>query len=59
MSGLPGDVIQRGTIRGTPGRSIAEKAKEQLFGDDEKERRRRRRNASPLTADPLAINQRI
>lgn len=59
MSGLPGDVVQRGTIKGTPGRSLAEKAKASVFGDPDEERRRKRRNASPLTADPLAINQGI
>jgi len=59
MSGLPGDVVQRGTIKGTPGRDIANKAKAEIFGDDDEKRRRRRRNASLLTRDPLAINQGI
>ncbi len=57
MSGLAGDAVQRGTIKGTPGRDIANKAKAELFGDDEKERKRRRRTASPLTRDPLNVNQ--
>lgn len=59
MSGLAGDALQRGTIKGTPGRDITNKAKAEIFGDDDKERKRRRRNASPLTADPFNINQGI
>ncbi len=59
MSGLPGDIVQRGTTKGTPGRDIANKAKAEIFGNDDKERKRRRRNASPLTADPFNINQGI
>ncbi len=59
MSGLPGSSVGRGTIKGTPGRDIADKAKAEVFGDEDKERKRKRRAASPLTADPLSINQGI
>lgn len=59
MSGLASDALQRGTIKGTPGRDIADEAKELAFGEKDKKRRRARRNASPLTRGPLNVNQEI
>ncbi|KKN04876.1 hypothetical protein LCGC14_1093040 [marine sediment metagenome] len=61
MSGLVGSGLDRSarlaTIKGSPGRAIADAAKAELPGGDaEKRRKRARRNASPLTRDPLAIN---
>lgn len=59
MSGLPGSSLDRATIKGTPGRDIVDKAKAEVFGDDDAEKKRlaRRRAASPLTAGQFNINQ--
>lgn len=64
MSGLTGGGLDRATqlttVKGMPGREMADQVKAELPGGDaEKRRRRRRRNASPLTRDPLTINQGI